>query len=167
MNEYIQQIIVVLQDLLDEHRQLIEYGKAKTKAITENNIEGISYISNKEKKCVQSLLDLEKRRILLVGKYTVQQKITSQRSFKMEKLIQAVYHADEKRQLQLKWSELSAAINELQQINEFNQQLVRMSLDHLQYTQDLLFGPPEDEMTYHRAVQGMAQNRQSRFNTRT
>lgn len=167
MNEYIQQILNVLQELLDEHRQLIAYGNAKTEAISANNVESISYISSKEKKSLPRLLELEQRRILLVGKYTVEQKITTQRSFRMERLIQAVYHAEEKQQLQLKWRELSAVMKELQDINEFNQQLVKMTLEYLHFTQDLLLGPEEEEVTYHRAVQGIANNRNSRFNTRT
>ncbi|WP_141506480.1 flagellar protein FlgN [Paenibacillus luteus] len=164
MNEYIQQIIEILQELLDEHRQLIEYGNAKTTAITVNNVETISYISNKEKKCLQRILELEQRRVFLIGKYMLDQKLSSHRSFKMEKLIQAVYHANEKQQLQTLWQELSAALQQLQDINEFNQQLVRMTLEHLHFTEDLLLGPTEDEATYHRAVQGMALKRGNRFN---
>ncbi|RCW44819.1 flagellar protein FlgN [Paenibacillus prosopidis] len=167
MNEYIQQILFILQELLDEHRQLIEYGNAKTEAITANSVETISYISSKEKKSLQHILELEQRRIFLIGKYMLDQKLTSHRSFKMEKLIQAVYHAYEKQQLQTLWRELSAVMKELQEINEFNQQLVKMTLEYLHFTQDLLLGPTEEEATYHRAVQGMAYNRSSRFNTRT
>lgn len=167
MNEYIQQIIEILQELLDEHRQLIEYGNAKTTAITVNNVETLSYISNKEKKSLQQILELEQRRIFLIGKYMLDQKLTNHRSFKMDKLIQAVYHADEKQQLQTLWLELSAKLKTLQEINEFNQQLVRMTLDHLHFTQDLLLGPPDEEVTYHRAVQGMAHNRSSRFNMKS
>jgi flagellar biosynthesis/type III secretory pathway chaperone len=167
MNEYIQQILEILQELLDEHRQLIEYGNAKTTAITVNNVETLSYISSKEKKCLQRVLELEQRRIFLIGKYMLDQKLTSHRSFKMEKLIQAVYHANEKQQLQALWQDLSAALTKLQDINEFNQQLVKMTLEHLHFTQDLLLGPTEDEATYHRAVQGMAYNRTGRFNIKT
>ncbi|WP_424766651.1 flagellar protein FlgN [Paenibacillus sp. sgz302251] len=167
MNEYIQQILAILQELLDEHRQLIEYGKAKTEAITKNSIETISYIAGKEKKLLEHILELEQRRTFLVGKYMLSQKVTGQRSFKMEKLIQAVFHAEEKQQLQNKWKELSAVIHELQDINEFNQQLVKMTLEYLHFTQDLLLGPEEEDVTYHRAVQGMANNRNSRFNIRT
>lgn len=167
MNENIRQILMILQELLDEHWQLIEYGNAKTTAITANNVETLSYISGKEKKSLQRILELEQRRIFLIGKYMLDQKLTSHRSFKMEKLIQAVYHANEKQQLQAIWHELSAALKKLQDINEFNQQLVRMTLEHLHFTQDLLLGDAEEEATYHRAVQGLAYNRNSRFNTRT
>ncbi|NIK79345.1 flagellar biosynthesis/type III secretory pathway chaperone [Paenibacillus castaneae] len=167
MNEYIQQILVILQELLDEHRQLIEYGNAKTEAITTNNVETLSYISSKEKKVLQRILELEQRRIFLIGKYMLYQKLTNHRSFKMEKLVQAVYHANEKQQLQAIWQELSDVMKTLQDINEFNQQLVRMTLEHLHFTEDLLLGPTEDEATYHRAVQGMAYNRNSRFNMKS
>ncbi|MBD2868409.1 flagellar protein FlgN [Paenibacillus arenilitoris] len=168
MNEYIQQILTILQELLDEHRQLIEYGKAKTEAITQNSLESISFISGKEKKILERIMEHEQRRVFLVGKYMLSQKVTGQqRSFKMEKLIQAVFHAEEKRQLQIKWKELAAVMNELQDINEFNQQLVKMTLEYLHFSQDLLLGPEEDEVTYHRAVQGMTKQRNGRFNMKT
>ncbi|MCA0757550.1 flagellar protein FlgN [Paenibacillus sp. N4] len=168
MNEYIQQILSVLQELTDEHRQLVEYGKAKTEAIRHNQVETISFISNKEKKILERLLELEQQRAFLVGKYMLSHKVTGQqRSFKMEKLIQMVFQAEEKQQLQRMWKELNAVITELQDINEFNQQLVKMTLEYLHFTQDLLLGPEEEDVTYHRAVQGMAQQRNGRFNIRT
>jgi flagellar biosynthesis/type III secretory pathway chaperone len=165
MNEYIQQILLILRELTDEHRQLIEYGKAKTTAITANQIDTLSYIAAKEKKALERIMELEQQRAFLVGKYMLSQKITGQnRSFKMEKLIQVVYQAEEKVQLQRMWKELAGAVNELQDINDFNQHLVRMTLEYLHFSQDLLLGPEEEDVTYHRAVQGMAQQRNGRFN---
>ncbi|MDQ6422507.1 flagellar protein FlgN [Paenibacillus sp. LHD-117] len=168
MNEHIGQILIVLQELTNEHRQLIEYGKAKTEAIRNNHIDGIAYISGKEKKMLERIVELEKNRTFLVGKYMLSQKLTgAQRSFKMEKLIQAVFHVEEKTQLSKLWKELNGVITELQDINEFNQQLVRMTLEYLHFTQDLLLGPEDEDVTYHKAVQGLVQNRSGKFNMKT
>lgn len=168
MNDYIQQILTILQELADEHRQLVEYGKAKTKAITNNSVDGISYISSKEKKILERIVELEQNRALLVGNYMLSQKVSGkQRSYKMEKLIQVVYHAEEKQQLQRMWKELNAIITELQDINDFNQQLVKMTLEYLHFSQDLLLGPEDEEVTYHRAVQDIVQSRSGRINIRT
>ncbi|WP_168123431.1 flagellar protein FlgN [Paenibacillus sp. HB172176] len=168
MNPHIEQIVNVLQELTDEHRQLVEYSKAKTEGIKQNNLDAISYISNKEKKALERIISLEQHRSLLVGKYLVSQRISgSERSFKMEKLIQYVYLAEEKQKLQQLWRELNAVISELQNLNEFNQQLVRMTLDYLHFTQDLLLGPEDEDVTYHRAVKGLTQNRSGRFNIKS
>jgi flagellar biosynthesis/type III secretory pathway chaperone len=165
MNEFISQILDVLKELTQEHRQLIEYGKAKTEALRNQNIDGVSYISAKEKRILERVIELEKKRTFLVGKYMLSQKLTgAQRSFKMEKLIQVVFHVEEKRQLTMMWKELGQAINELQDINEFNQQLVRMTLEYLHFTQDLLLGPEDEDVTYHKAVQGLVSNRSGKFN---
>lgn len=166
MNAFIQQILVTLQDLLDLNRQLIAYGNEKREAIVANNVEAVSQLSGREKKCVQQVLDLEQKRIFLIGKYAVEQGLPVRGTYKMEKLIQIVYHAEEKVGLQNMWKELSAALKELQDVNDFNQQLIRMNLKNIHFMQDLLLGPTEDEVTYHRAVQGMAQNRSSRFNAK-
>nr|WP_269669551.1 flagellar protein FlgN [Paenibacillus sp. GSMTC-2017] len=157
--------MILLQELIHEHRQLIEYGKAKTDAISNNNIDGLSYIATKEKRCLDRIIEHEKNRAFLVGKYMLSQKVASnQRSFKMEKLIQVVYQAEEKRQLHIAWNDLRAVIAELQDLNDFNQQLVKMTLEYLHFTQDLLLGPEDEEVTYHKAVQGMVQNRSGRVN---
>ncbi|MCU6708445.1 flagellar protein FlgN [Paenibacillus sp. J5C_2022] len=166
MNEHIRQILIILQELTDEHKQLVEYGKAKTEAIRNNNIDGIAYISNKEKKSLDHIVELEQSRAYLVGKYMLSQKMVNrqQRTYKMEQLIQVVFHPEEKLQLQRMWKELGAAVTELQDLNEFNQQLVKMTLEYLHFSQDLLLGPEDDDYTYHRAVQGMVNNRSGRFN---
>ena len=168
MNEHIQLILGVLRELLHEHRQLIEYGKAKTEAIKQNSVDSLLYISKKEKKIVDQIVTLEQQRSILVGRYMTTQKVSgNQRSLKLEKLIQLVYHAEEKQQLQRIANELNAAVTELQEINDFNQQLVKMTLEYIHFSQDLLLGPEEDEATYHKAVQGMALNRSSRFNSKS
>ncbi|MCR2806738.1 flagellar protein FlgN [Paenibacillus soyae] len=168
MNETIQQIAATLEELIHEHKQLIEYGKAKTEALRQNSIDSLSYIANKEKKILDQILKLEQSRIFLVGKYMTSQKISGhQRSFKLEKLIQMVYHAGEKQLLQRLWDELNAVVTELQEINEFNQQLVKMTLEYLHFSQDLLLGPEEDDVTYHRHIQDAARRRASQFNIKT
>lgn len=168
MNETIQQIVDTLQELIHEHKQLIEYGKAKTEALKQNSVDSLSYIASKEKKILDQILKLEQTRIFLVGKYMTSQKITgNQRSFKLEKLIQMVYHAEEKQQLQRSWHELNEVVAELQDINEFNQQLVKMTLEYLHFSQDLLLGPEQDDVTYHRHIQDVARRRASQFNIKT
>lgn len=167
MSDNVQNILAVLQELIDEHRQLVAYSHAKTEVIRKNDLEAISYISGKEKKIVQRIQELEQYRIVLVGKFAVEHKIRSQRTFSMDMIVQAVYHPELKRQLIAKWNDLSAAVKELQEVNEFNQTLVKMALEYVHFTQDLLLGPEEEDVTYHRAVQGMTANRSGRFNTRT
>ena len=167
MNEYIQKILAVLQELLDEHRQLVAYSNAKTEVIRKNDLEAISYISGKEKKIVQRIQELEQVRIVLIGKYAIEQKIRTTRAFTLEMLVQAVSNPTEKQRLQAMLHNLTAVVKELQEINELNQTLVRMTLEYVHFTQDLLLGPEDDDVTYHKAVQEMTVNRGGRFSART
>src|SRR5690606_30493999 len=116
MNSIIANLLLVLQELIDEHKQLIEYSSAKTEVIRRNDLDGIAYISAKEKKNVQRIQELERYRIALVSQYGIEIKIRRRNGFTMEQLVQAVYHPDEKQQLKEKASELSAALRELQEI---------------------------------------------------
>jgi len=167
MNSIIANLLLVLQELIDEHKQLIEYSSAKTEVIRRNDLDGIAYISAKEKKNVQRIQELERYRIALVSQYGIEIKIRRRNGFTMEQLVQAVYHPDEKQQLKEKASELSAALRELQEINDLNQTLIKLALEYVDFAQDLLLGPDDEDVTYHRAVQGLVQQRGGRFNTRT
>lgn len=164
MSENLQRISNLLQELIDIHRQLVNYGNAKTEFLRSNAVESISYISGKEKELVQRVQELEQYRTILVGRFAIEHKIRSQRKIGMDIIVQTVTHPEEKRQLMIKRDELSAAVKELQDVNELNQTLVRLALEYVHFSQDLLFGPEEDDVTYHRAIQGITKKRGSQFN---
>lgn len=164
MNAYIQQVLDVLEELLASHRQLIVHGNEKKDAIVAGNVGTISAILSREKKCVEQVTAQEQKRMILVRNYVLEQGQRTKNNFTMDKLIQLVFHADEKVALQSKWKELSAVIKELKDVNDFNQQIVRLNLERVHFTQDLLFGPIEEDVTYHRALQDNKYNRNGRFN---
>lgn len=166
MNEGVQQILSVLQELLDEHRQLVAYSKAKTEVIRKNDLDGISYISGKEKKIAQRIQELEQARIALVDQYIVGQKMPASRPVTLDMLIQVVTDPAVKKRLEGMLQDMSAVVMELRDINDLNQTLVRMTLEYVDFTQDLLFGPQEEDVTYHRAVQEMTNTRGGRFNAK-
>jgi flagellar biosynthesis/type III secretory pathway chaperone len=163
----IKPILLILQELLELHRQLIALGKEKGVAVGSNHIDTIASIMNHEKKCIQRITESEQQRIGAVQAYFVAHGLEPITPPRMEQLVQTVHLADEKRTLLGVWTELQSSYRELREINDFNQHLVRLQLEYLHFAQDLLSGSSEDEATYHRELQGADYRRHSRFEART
>lgn len=84
----------------------------------------------------------------------------------MTQLIQMVYKAEEKQSLQAACEQLSATLKELQDINDFNQQMMKLNLEYIAHSLDIIAGPSEDEATYHRSLQSEGFKRFSQFDTK-
>ncbi|MBB3110497.1 flagellar biosynthesis/type III secretory pathway chaperone [Paenibacillus phyllosphaerae] len=166
MQEGVGQIVAVLQELIHVHQQLVELGKEKQAVIAARDTNGLSLVTSKEKKCLQTLVDLEQQRSNLVRDYFKQTGLVVVRKFKLEHLIQAVYSAEEKKMLIETSETLRRLVDKLKDINDFNQQLIRMQLNYVDHSLDLLVGPVEEEVTYHRALQANGHRRLNKYDTR-
>lgn len=166
MQEVVKDIVNVLQELIEVHEQLIVLGKEKQQVIGAADTNGLSRVTSQEKRLLQTLVDLEQRRANLVRDYFKQTGLVVVRKFKMEHLIQAVYNAEEKRMLIETSDTLRKLIDTLKELNDFNQQLLRMQLSYVDYSLDLLIGPVEEEVTYHRALQANGHSRLNKYDTK-
>ncbi|TYP75721.1 flagellar protein FlgN [Paenibacillus methanolicus] len=166
MQEVVKEIVTVLQGLIEVHEQLIAIGKEKQQVIGAGDTNGLSRVTSQEKKLLQTLVDLEQQRSNLVRDYFKQTGLVVVRKFKMEHLIQAVYSAEEKRLLIETSDALRRLIDKLKELNDFNQQLLRMQLNYVDYSLDLLIGPVEEDVTYHRALQANGYSRLNKYDTK-
>lgn len=166
MTESIQMVVQLLEQLADVHDQLIALGTEKSKALAANEVDAVSGISNRESKLLVKLATLENQRITAVNRYVAERGLVPTSSFKLDLLIQMVFRADEKQALLAASGRLSKAVNELRELNAFNQQLLKLNLDYIQYSLDVLTGPSEEEATYHRPLQSQGFTRQSQFDAK-
>ena len=58
----------------------------------------------------------------------------------MTQLIQMVYKAEEKQALQSSCETLSSTLTEFQDINDFNQQMMKLNMEYISHSLDLLPG---------------------------
>ncbi|RXZ83480.1 flagellar protein FlgN [Paenibacillaceae bacterium] len=166
MNDKLQVIIDTLEELTGLHRQLIVYSKEKQEAIAANRTDLIAAVATRESKVIQRVGDTDRRRLLAVGEYVAKLGFTPTGTFRMEQLVQMVYIAEEKQQLRAACTELSQALAQLREINDFNQQMIKLNLEYISCSLDLLAGPSEDEATYHRSLQAEGFKRRSQFDTK-
>ncbi|GGF91545.1 flagellar protein FlgN [Paenibacillus abyssi] len=166
MNEAVQIIAQTLDELTDTYRQLITVGTDKREAILSNQTDAVAAITNRESKLIQTVAELDKRRLLAVGKYVAGLGIVSTGSFRMEQLVKMVHRAEEKQLLRTACDELFAALTELKEINDFNQQMIKLNLEYISHSIDLIAGPSEDDATYHGSLQSGGFKRFSQFDTR-
>jgi hypothetical protein len=62
--------------------------------------------------------------------------------------------------------DLSGAILQLHHINDSNQQMIKLQLEYINYSIDVIAGPSENEATYHRSLQEQGFIRMSQFDTK-
>ncbi|WP_028559275.1 flagellar protein FlgN [Paenibacillus pinihumi] len=166
MDEAVQVIVDTLEELNTAHRQLITLGLEKRDAILANATDAVASATNRETKVIQKTAELDRQRLLAVGKYLVKRGVAPTNSFRMTQLIQMVYKAEEKQSLQAACEQLSATLKELQDINDFNQQMMKLNLEYIAHSLDIIAGPSEDEATYHRSLQSEGFKRFSQFDTK-
>jgi len=166
MNEPLQVVMDTLQQLTRLHRELCELGQTKREALGGGQVDTVAHISSRESRLLQQIGELDRQRLLAIGQYVARQGFAPTGSFRMEQLIQMVYKAEEKQALRAACEELQDTLTELQEINDFNQQMIRLNLEYVSYSIDLIAGPPEEDATYHRSLQAEGFKRFSQFDTR-
>lgn len=71
MDEAVQVIVDTLEELNTAHRQLITLGLEKRDAILANATDAVASATNRETKVIQKTAELDRQRLLAVGKYLV------------------------------------------------------------------------------------------------
>ncbi|AJY74518.1 flagellar protein FlgN [Paenibacillus beijingensis] len=143
----VQAVLETLREQLELYGQLLETAEQKTPVLVKNDIERLNVIMSKERKLVQKADELELRRSMLTNTYFSRLSLRL-RSGKLSDMIRTVNHPGEKQQLIDIQSELAARLTELQRKNEHNQQLIRQSLDFIEYSLELVVDNPSDDFTY-------------------
>ncbi|WP_020619534.1 flagellar protein FlgN [Paenibacillus daejeonensis] len=166
MNEPLQVVMDTLHQLTDLHRDLSALGRTKREALGSGDIDTVAQTASRESKILQKITELDKQRLLAIGQYVARRGFAPTGSFRMEQLIQMVFKAEEKQALRDACVQLNVALLELQEINEFNQQMIRLNLEYVSHSIDLIAGPPEEDATYHRSLQAEGFKRFSQFDTR-
>lgn len=166
MDEAVQVIVDTLDELDVLHRELIALGLEKREAILANATDGVAAATNRETKLIAKVTELDRQRLLAVGRYLVKRGISPTGTFRMSQLVQMVYKAEEKQALQAACERLSASLNELQDVNQFNQQMMKLNLEYIAHSLDVIAGPSEQEATYHRSLQSEGFKRYSQFDTK-
>jgi flagellar biosynthesis/type III secretory pathway chaperone len=144
----IEQVVNSLVKLNDAHLILLETAEDKKRSILENDMDALNRIVAKENKMMKNIIELERLRTAAVDEFLKQRGFAATQSMTISTLIRMVVKAEEKQALSNAQSTLSDTLQKLKQLNAINQQLIKQSLEFIEYSIDLLSGSSEQEITY-------------------
>jgi flagellar biosynthesis/type III secretory pathway chaperone len=157
----------VMENLIEAHRQLLDLASLKKQALIDNDIDQLMAITNKEGRFVKQISDLERQRILAMGSYMVEQGLRPNPYMTVTDLTKLLYKADEKKALISLQVRLLDTIERFKKANTLNRQLLEQSLNFVNYSLDILVGPPDNDAIYHNPQkQTQSYNRPGIFDSR-
>ncbi|WP_164931636.1 flagellar protein FlgN [Longirhabdus pacifica] len=143
-------IIVCIQQLLKAHEQLLQLAKQKKDIIVANDITSLSEITSKEAKYIAVIETLEVRRQNLVNAYFQSLSLSGDKQIDptLTNLIALTKEEPDQQQLTDLQQQLLPVMEQLVACQTLNDKLIADALQFLDYSVDLLFGEPEDDMLY-------------------
>ncbi|WP_409343772.1 flagellar protein FlgN [Paenibacillus sp. MBLB4367] len=163
----IEPILTILSQLTAVHEQLLELGEQKTGVIVRNDVVELNRIVGKESRLTAQITALDQQRVSAVGQYLSAKGYRPHPYITVSDIVKLVVKMEEKQAIYEAQRKLLATIEQLKEVNKQNQQLIEQSLSYIDYSLDLLVGPPDDEATYqHPSNQYAGMKRSGLFDTR-
>ncbi|GFZ97608.1 hypothetical protein GCM10008018_49830 [Paenibacillus marchantiophytorum] len=162
----IQPLLDTMDKLQEAHEALLELAKGKTPVLISNDIDQLNMIVNRENKWVRAITEANQQRIQIIGSYLISRGYNPNPKITVGDLIKVIFKAEEKQALMEAQHKLLATIEDLKANNVINQQLIEQSLSFVNYSLDLVMGPPEDDLVYRNPNQARSGNRLGMFDRR-
>ncbi|WNR44690.1 flagellar protein FlgN [Paenibacillus roseipurpureus] len=159
----IQPLLVTMNTLQEAHEALLELAKSKTQVLINNQVDELNAVVNRENKWIRAISDANQQRIQIISSYLISRGYNPNPKITVSDLIKVIFKAEEKQALREAQEKLLATIEELKSSNVINQQLIEQSLAFVDYSIDLIFGPPEDDVVYKNPNQNKGMSRQGLF----
>ncbi|MDD9271797.1 flagellar protein FlgN [Paenibacillus sp. GCM10023248] len=162
----IQALLETMAKLQEAHEALHELAKAKTPILVSNDIDQLNMIVNRENKWIRAIAEANQQRIQIIGSYLISRGYNPNPKITVGDLIKVIFKAEDKQALMEAQQRLLATIEDLKKENVINQQLIEQSLAFINYSVDLVIGPPEDDLVYRNPNQAKSGNRLGMFDRR-
>ncbi|MCS7459954.1 flagellar protein FlgN [Paenibacillus doosanensis] len=160
-------LLQTMTALNDIHESLLELGERKKQVLILGDIESLMQIVSKENKLVKQIGELDQQRIDAIGQFMIEKGYKPNPKVTVSDLTKIIFNVEDKKLLLGQQKRLLGTINKLREMNKLNQQLIEHSLAFVDYSLDLIAGPPEDEYRYqHPQSQTYGSKRPGLFDTR-
>jgi len=146
-------LIQQLKHLLLIYRALFTFADEKKAAIINNDIELINMITMKETKAMKPVPELESGIRSLITKLQRELGFRPKLKMTLPEMVQLLTDPEQKKELAHTQQEIAGIADKLKQANAHNQELIKLSLEYVNFSLDVICGPPEDEVTYKRPTQ--------------
>ena len=161
------ELIESLRLMLRLYRQLIELGKQKKDQVIGNRLNDLTETLAKESRVLKQLTEADKARVRAVLAFQRSLGLKEDPEAKLHDLANLILNRTEKSETLQLLEDIGQAAAELKELNERNQALVRQALEMVEFTLDLLAGPPLEEPVYQAPTRKPAEpKRISRFDAK-
>ncbi|MDR6883483.1 flagellar protein FlgN [Bacillus sp. 3255] len=161
----VQKLIHALDALSDIHSRLLELGEQKKDYIIKNDIDALMKCANAESRLIKEITEVEKQRIHATNYILLERGLKLNPQITVSELSKIITNITDKQSLITAGQQLSEFLLRLKEINELNQQLIRQSLQFINYSLDLM-GGSDDDIVYHNTKHQTTINKRSLFDTR-
>jgi len=142
----VQNIIKVMEELVMEHRSLIEIVEKKTATIKLNDMDALSNLLMKERKLVQSITRIEAKRQKAVDNFFHSVGVSNVDQ-SVSELLEWIDDTALKAQMEQHITALVEEIVKLKQVEQLNKELLEQSMAFVQVSLDML-NPTIHNMNY-------------------
>ncbi|WP_239615865.1 flagellar protein FlgN [Cohnella mopanensis] len=144
----VDKVITVLEQLVEVHEQLIEIATEKRQGIMANDLDVLNRTIKSESKCIQRLSVLDRDRLAASAQLLNENGVKPQGGITLRQLYGVVFDPEQRSRLANLELQLKGHLNELRQRNELNQQLLRQSIDFVQFSIELIVPQADDSYIY-------------------
>lgn len=157
----------ILLQLVELHEELLTFGREKAEVVKNKDINRFEKITLEEQALVRKIEQAETERLKLFRELFPKETADGA-TVSLERCIQMIQDSNQKKAIESAGVRLVAVIEELIRCNELNRQLVRDSLNYVNFTLDLVRPPKVQSNNYGASgKQGMPQmmNQTSMFDS--
>jgi flagellar biosynthesis/type III secretory pathway chaperone len=162
----IQGLIQSMDKLIQIHSTLLELSEQKVSILVTNQVDKLNQIVNKETSLIKRITELDHQRIEDINDFLILKGYKPNPNITVEDLTKLVVRIEDKQSLKESQRKLLAMIDKLKELNHLNQKLIEQSLAYIEFSMDLVLGPPEDEVIYQRPEQHQGIKRSGIFDSR-
>ncbi len=153
----VQQIMELMEQLVDVHKQLLSISKEKTERFKEGAIEPLQQLLVKERKQIRLLEQTESKRQQAVEKWFQTNGMDTEQ-YTVSHMLEKLEDEKEREALANITTTLTETIVELKQQEQLNEALIRQSMEFVQMSLDLM-NPNISSMNYGKEMKENTPNR--------
>lgn len=163
----VQALLGSMEQLERLHRELLDLAEEKVPVLIGNDIDSLNRIVHREHQLTKQIVECEASRQTAADRFLVSKGFRPNPAVTVTDLIKLAFKAEDKKALMECQEGLLATLKKLKEANERNQRLLEQSIVFVNFSLDLIIGPPEDDVIYQNpGLQGAALKRPGMFDTR-
>lgn len=161
------ELIETLESMLQLYKALNGIALSKKDQLIQSRIDELTASVAQESRLIKQIAELEPIARSAAVKLQRELGLRPKLKITLTELGKMVFHSNDKLQLARLQEELAAVTDQLRNSNEFNQRLLRQSMEYVDFSLDVMYGAPDEEVTYKKpTLQPQGQKRSGLFDIR-